>query len=110
MAIGQGMPNKKTATLQEHEVPAAIRLAIEKDFDAIAGGTWTVFFSTTQQSGRTVATPLWYTYSKKGDGAKKEVRYTPTGKLKSFKGFAKKSDDYNAKQPQAVEERSTTGL
>lgn len=95
--IAQNVPVKKTATITENEVPAAVRSSFEKDFGIVpAGGIWAVHFSTTQQEGKAVATPLWYTFSKREEGGKLEVKYFPTGKLKSYKGLEKKQDVANS--------------
>lgn len=95
--IAQNVPVKKTATITENEVPSAVRSSFEKDFGVVpTGGIWAVHFSTTQQDGRAVATPLWYTFSKRQEGEKLEVKYFPSGKLKSYKGLEKKQDVANS--------------
>jgi hypothetical protein len=93
-ATAQTIGNKKKSQVKETEVPVAIRNSFERDFGKVPeDGAWTVYFSTTLQEGKTVATPIWYTFSKTADGARTEVRYLPNGKLKSARGIAKRQPD-----------------
>lgn len=86
--MAQGL--KKTTTIQEQEVPVAVRKAFDKEFGKVpAEGNWSVTFSLQNEGAKTVATPLWYTYFKKDKKEKIEVRYTPEGKLESSKGLTK---------------------
>ncbi len=85
---------KKTETIKEEEVPVAVRLAFKEDFGEIpADGTWSVNFAIVSEGTRSVARPTWYTFKKGSRHEKIEVRYTPDGKLESFKGLKKTSDN-----------------
>lgn len=85
---------KKTSSVKEEEVPVAVRIAFAEDLGAIpTGGNWKVTFAVLNDGPKTVAKPLWYTFSKKNQDDKIEVRYTPEGKLESFKGINKINDN-----------------
>ncbi len=79
---------KKTETISEDEVPAAIRVAFLEDLGPIPeGGYWTVNFSVSNEGVKSVAKPTWYTYRKGNKQDKIEVRYSPEGKLAFAKGL-----------------------
>jgi hypothetical protein len=81
---------KKTTAVKEHEVPVAVRVSFENEFGKLpTEGNWTVTFSLLHEGSKTVAKPLWYTFSRKDKINKIEVRYSPDGKLESFKGIDK---------------------
>lgn len=85
---------KKTSPVKEEEVPVAVRIAFVDDLGAIpAEGNWKVTFAVLNDGSKTVAKPLWYTFSKKDHDEKIEVRYTPEGKLESCKGINKINDN-----------------
>jgi hypothetical protein len=102
---GQGMPSKSKAILKDFEVPAAVRSSFDRDFGSPdSQGVWTVYFTAKTQGGKTVAMPIWYTFTGKKSGERYEIRYLPDGKLKSSKGLAKKTGDGEPAQD-AVEEK-----
>src|SRR5690349_20265528 len=81
---------KKTAPVKEDEVPVAVRKAFVEELGAIpADGNWKVTFAISDEGTKTVAKPLWYTFTKKNHNEKIEVRYTTEGKLESHKGINK---------------------
>jgi hypothetical protein len=85
---------KRTSSVKEEEVPVAVRKAFVDDLGAIpAEGNWKVTFTVLNDGAKTVAKPLWYTFSKKSQDDKIEVRYTPEGKLESFKGINKVNEN-----------------
>jgi hypothetical protein len=91
LAHSQSMPVKKAMRLKSDEVPSIIRSAFEKDFGSIPdNGAWTVHYTTVQSEGKTSATPVWYTYSNKGDAGKIEVTFLPNGKVKFSRGIERK--------------------
>ena len=93
ISVAQTMSNKKTADIQETEVPVAVRTVFDREFKEVSGsGSWSIYYSTTRRDGKTVAQPIWYTFSGRNAGQKTEVRFLPDGKLKSTRGIARKED------------------
>jgi hypothetical protein len=87
-------PVKKTERIKEEEVPVAVRIAFENDFGKIPeDGIWTVNFTVMNESGKTIAKPVSYTFRKGNKGDKIEVRYSPEGKLDTARGLEKINSD-----------------
>jgi hypothetical protein len=104
----QNMVSKRQSQINESEVPVAVRQAFLRDFDqAPKDGLWTVYFSTVRQDGKTVATPIWYTFSRNEAGVKVEVRYLPDGKLKSARGISKRQPGKDSNEAPEQEKPST---
>jgi hypothetical protein len=81
---------EKTVVVKEDEVPVAVRIAFKKDFNLVSEtGNWKLTYAMSSQDGKNIATPLVYSYAKKEDGKKIAIKYTPEGKLTSFKGVDK---------------------
>lgn len=81
---------QKTSPVKEEEVPVAVRIAFVDDLGPIpTEGKWQITFALANEGSKTVAKPLWYTFSKKNKSEKIEVRYAPDGKLETFKGIDK---------------------
>jgi hypothetical protein len=81
---------KKTEKIKAEQVPLMIREAFEKDFGSIPdGGYWMSTFTIEQQGTRSVAKPLSFTFYKKIEGDKIEVKYMADGKLAAFRGLEK---------------------
>ena len=95
-SFAQTMSNKKKADIKETEVPVAVRTAFDKEFKDLSGsGSWSIDYSTTRRDGKTIATPIWYTFSGKNSGEKTEIRFLPDGRLKSTRGIARKGEEDN---------------
>jgi hypothetical protein len=79
---------KKTEKINDDQVPLIIREAFEKDFGPIPdGGYWMSTFTVEQQGPRSVAKPLSFTFHKKNESEKIEVKYAANGKLAAFQGL-----------------------
>lgn len=77
----------ESVRLSSDQVPAVVKQAYEKEFGAIPeDGDWKVRIVRISDSGRIKATPLWYSYSRRGKGTKVDLRFSPEGELKSSKG------------------------
>lgn len=81
---------RRTEKIKDDQVPAAILEAFHHDFGKIPdGGYWTANIEVAQDGVRSVVKPLSYTFHKKNNGEKIEVRYLPEGKLEFSKGLEK---------------------
>ena len=90
LAIAANAPLRETIKVPVEQVPVSVRNAFEKDFGtAPEGGYWTALIEKESSGGRTIVTPLNYSFVKKAKGNKIEVKYTPTGALESFSGLEK---------------------
>ena len=107
LSVAQTMSNKKTAEIKETEVPVVVRTAFDREFKDVSGsGSWSIYYSTTRRDGKTIATPIWYTFSGRNAGQKTEIRFLPDGKLKSARGIARK-EHQDDRQAQEGEKPST---
>jgi hypothetical protein len=105
-SVAQTMSNKKKADIKETEVPVVIRTAFDREFKDMSGsGSWSIYYSTTRRDGKTIATPIWYTFSGTNAGQKTEIRFLPDGKLKSARGIARKEHQDNG---QTQDEKPST--
>jgi hypothetical protein len=82
-------PVKKIQTINESEVPAAIRRSFAENFGNVTEGTWTVAFNVINEGGKSVAQPLSYTFRKGNGHDKIEVRFSPEGRIETSKGIEK---------------------
>jgi hypothetical protein len=90
LAIAANAPLRETIKVPIEQVPVSVRNAFEKDFGtAPDGGYWTALVEKEASNGRTIVTPINYSFVKKVKGNKIEVKYTPTGTLESFSGLEK---------------------
>lgn len=96
LAIANNNPLRETIKIPIEQVPVSVQIAYEKDFGAMPeGGYWTASIEKESSAGRTVVTPLSYSFNKKSKGEKIIVRYTPTGSLESYAGVEKISPTEN---------------
>jgi len=80
---------KKVQTINEAEVPAAVRQSFVENFGEVSDGTWTVAFHILTDGIKTTAQPLSYTFRKGSGRDKIEVRFSPDGRVESAKGIEK---------------------
>ena len=87
-ALSQSL--RKTEKIKDDQVPVAILAAFQHDFGKIPeDGYWTANIEVMRDGARSIVKPLSYTFHKKANGEKIEVRYLPDGKLESAKGLEK---------------------
>jgi hypothetical protein len=87
--MGQSL--RKTEKIEQNQVPVAIQDAFTSDFGTIpSDGYWTANFIVEREGTRSVAKPLSYTYHKRNQSDRIEIRYTADGKLDFVKGLEKR--------------------
>ena len=81
------LSSEKNKKINSDEVPSAVTQAFEKDYGNLdEKGYWKVYFTEKQVNGKTVFTPVRYTFSGKKDGEKILLTYSTTGTLENSKG------------------------
>lgn len=81
-------PVQQTVKVDVTQVPIAVRIALDNDFNIKADdGAWLVHMTRTQESGKILTEPEWYSFYKRNKNEKIEVRYSPEGELLMSKGI-----------------------
>jgi hypothetical protein len=81
--------NEKSKKVTKEEVPVAVIQAFEKDYSKLEDkGSWKVYFTETNEDGKTVFTPERYIFTGKDNGEKISLAYSPSGTLESSKGVS----------------------